>query len=498
MKRTSLPLPLLGAALLLPSAGLSADAAATTADQRPNFIFLVTDDQRWDALGVVQREMGERARFPWFETPNMDRIASEGVRFRNAFVTYSLCSPARAAFLTGQYNHQNGVINNYEPFPAKSITYAEILRRAGYGTAFIGKFHHGNQKGPRPGFAYNATFIGQGIYKDCPFEVDGKMVETKGWVDDVSMDFAIDYIRQEKDKPFCMWIGFKTPHAPALPPEQAKTLHKGETARVVSNMVTPAVFRLSKQDQKRKDMAEAALRDGTGVAANLNWFRCLKATDEAIGRLLTALDEMKLADNTVIVFTSDNGFYLGEHCLNDKRSAYDESLRIPMLVRYPARFPAGKVMDDLVLNTDIAPTFLDLAGLPVPDTMQGRSLAPLVEGRATDWRQSFLAEYFIDPEYPNTPTWVAVRNRSAKLVKYPGHDEWTELFDLSSDPYEIDNLAKEAGRRPLLDQMEAELESQIQLVSYHVPADVPNIAFDPTNENWRDPAKPGFLNEQEP
>ena len=478
--------------MFLPSAARAAGAEAAATD-RPNFIFLITDDQRWDALGVVQREMGERARFPWFETPHMDRIASEGVRFRNAFVTYSLCSPSRAAFLTGQYNHRNGVINQYSPFPAENVTYAEVLRRAGYDTAFIGKFHHGNSKGPRPGFDYNATFINQGIYRDCPFEVNGKMVETKGWVEDVSVDYAIEYLKEERDKPFCMWIGFKTPHAPSQPPEWTKDLYRGKTARVVPNMVTPPIFRLSKQDEKRKERAEAALRDGTGVAASLNYFRCLKATDEAIGRLLAALDEMKIADNTVLVFTSDNGFYLGEHCLNDKRSAYDESLRIPLLVRYPAKFPAGEVIDDLALNIDIAPTFLDLAGLPVPDTMQGRSLVPLAEGRATDWRQSFLAEYFLDPEYPNTPGWVAVRSGSAKLVKYPGHEEWTELFDLSADPYEINNLAGDAGRRPLLEEMEGELEKQIRLVNYHVPAHVPDIPFDPSNENWRDPSKPGFL-----
>lgn len=485
-------IPILCAGCLLSSAAIAASKDAAAGD-RPNFIFLVTDDQRWDALGVVQREMGERARFPWFETPNMDRLAAEGVRFRNAFVTYSLCSPSRAAFLTGQYNHRNGVINQYAPFPAENITYAEILRRAGYDTAFIGKFHHGNQKGPRPGFDYNATFINQGVYKDCPFEVDGKMVQTKGWVEDVSVDFAVDYLKQERDKPFCMWIGFKTPHAPSQPPERTESLYKGETARVVPNMVTPAVFRLSKQDEKRKQRAEAALRDGTGVEGSLKYFRCLKATDEAIGRLLAALDELKLADNTVVVFTSDNGFYLGEHCLNDKRSAYDESLRIPMLVRYPARFPAGEVIDDLALNIDIAPTFLDLAGLPVPDTMQGRSLVPLIEGRAADWRQSFLAEYFIDPEYPNTPPWVAVRSRSAKLVKYPGHDDWTELFELSADPYETNNLAEDDEHRPLREAMEGELATQMRLVDYRVPANVPDIAFDPNNENWRDPSKPGFL-----
>ena len=479
--------------MLCAAAAVLCGAARAGAAERPNFVFIVTDDQRWDALGVVQRELGNKARFPWFETPNLDRLANEGVRFRNAFVTYSLCSPARASFLTGQYNHQNGVYNNYSPFPARNTTYADILRKAGYGTAFIGKFHHGKQKGPRPGFEYNATFLDQGIYNDCPFEVNGEMVQTKGWVDDVSIDYAIDYLKNAKDKPVCLWIGFKSPHEPNIPPQRTQKLYAGKSSKVVPNMLEPAVFRHSSEDAERKRLAEAALREGGEIKPNLEWFRCIKAMDDAVGRLLKALDEMKLADNTVVVFTSDNGFYLGEHCLGDKRSAYDESLRIPMLVRYPERFPKGKVIDDMVLNIDIAPTFLDLAGVPVPPCMQGRSLAPLAEGKAGEWRESFLAEYFIDREYPNTPTWVAVRTPSAKLVKYPGHDEWTELFDLAADPYEINNLAKDPAHRSLLGDMESELSRQIQLVNYHVPVDAPTARFDPNNSTWRDPSSPNFF-----
>jgi arylsulfatase A-like enzyme len=483
----------IGGAAVCAAAAMMCGSVKAEPAARPNFVFIVTDDQRWDALGAVQREMGERARFPWFETPNLDRLANEGVRFRNAFVTYSLCSPARASFLTGQYNHQNGVINNYAPFPARNTTYAGILREAGYGTAFIGKFHHGKQKGPRPGFEYNATFLDQGIYNDCPFELNGQMVDTKGWVDDVSIDFAIDYLKKEKARPFCMWIGFKTPHEPTKPPPRTQKMFQGKTAKLVPNMLTPAIFRHSGEDAQRRELAKAALSDGGGVRANLEYFRCIKATDDAVGRLMKALDELDLADNTVLLFTSDNGFYLGEHCLGDKRSAYEESLRIPMLIRYPKRFPKGKVIDDMVLNIDIAPTFLDMAGLPVPSSMQGRSLAPLVEGRSDGWRESFLAEYFIDREYPNTPTWVAVRTPSTKLVKYPGHDEWTELFDLQTDPYETNNLAKDPARRSVLGDMEHELASQIQLVNYHVPVDAPSARFNPSDSTWRDPSSPNFL-----
>ncbi len=452
---------------------------AMAADERPNFIFIITDDQRWDALGVVQREQGERARFPWFQTPNMDRIAAQGVRFRNAFVTLSLCSPSRATFLTGTYNHVNGVIDNSTPFPETNVTYASLMRDAGYDTGFFGKFHHGKQKGPRPGFDYNASFIGQGVYRDCPFEVNGVMTPSKGWVEDVTIDHAIKFLNMERRKPFSMFIGFKTPHEPTLPPARAEKRFKDETARVVPNLTTPAVFRLSQQDAKRKKLAEAAVRDDRGVTVKLNWFRCLSAVDDGLGKLLDVLDKLKLSDNTVLVFTSDNGYYLGEHCLGDKRSAYEESLRIPMLVRYPKRFPQGVVRDEMVLNTDIAPTFLELAGIPVPAHMQGRSMVPLLTGTNTEWRKSFLAEYFLEREYPNTPTFLAVRTPSAKLVRYPGHDEWTELFDLSDDPYETRNLVLDPEHAPLLAELGAEMERLSKELAYRIPPQNEKADFDP-------------------
>lgn len=455
--------------------------AAMDAVGRPNFIFIVTDDQRWDALGVVQREQGQRARFPWFQTPNMDRIAEEGVRFRNAFVTTSLCSPSRAAFLTGTYNHVNGVLNNSTPFPTTAVTYASLMREAGYETGFFGKFHHGKQKGPRPGFDYNATFLGQGVYFDCPFEVNGVMTPTKGWVEDVTIDYAIQFLKMERQKPFSIFIGFKTPHEPTQPPSRAAKRFTGETAKVVPNLTTPAVFRLSDKDANRKCLAEEAISEGRGVEVKLNWFRCLSAVDDSLGKLLQTLDDLKLAENTVLVFTSDNGYYLGEHCLGDKRSAYEESLRIPMIVRYPKLFPKGLVRDEMVLNTDIAPTFLELAGIPGPGYMQGRSMVPLLTGRETEWRTSFLAEYFLEREYPNTPTWFGVRTPVSKLVKYPGHDEWTEMFDLSKDPYETKNLARDPGHAGMRAELEAELERLTKELGYRTPPHADKADFNPTD-----------------
>src|SRR5262245_61558964 len=208
--------------LAIASLWLLCSVPTIAAERKPNFLFVYTDDQRWDALGVVQREMGERGRYPWFQTPHMDRLAAEGVRFRNAFVTLSLCAPSRAAFLTGRYNHANGVANNHTPFPENNVTHASLLRAAGYKTAYIGKWHMGGQRGQRPGFDFSAALIGQGRYLDCPVEINGVSTPTKGFVDDNSTDYAISFMKEHKDKPFLVVVGFKACHGPTVPPERAK------------------------------------------------------------------------------------------------------------------------------------------------------------------------------------------------------------------------------------------------------------------------------------
>ncbi|MEI6536510.1 MAG: sulfatase-like hydrolase/transferase, partial [Verrucomicrobiaceae bacterium] len=369
--------------------------APLRADQRkPNFLFIYTDDQRWDAMGVVQREQGERARFPWFKTPNMDRLAAGGLRFRNAFVTMSLCAPSRAAFLTGRYNHLNGVTNNHTPFPLDSVTHATLLRAAGYKTAYIGKWHMGLQKGQRPGFDYSASFIGHGRYMDCPVEINGVSTPTKGWIDDVDTDFAIEFMKKNRDQPFSIVVGFKSPHSPRGGnnlPGRLRNLYTGETSRPTPNSGAHAIF--SKPDPVTGKYP-AGLADNN---IHLDYLRHVTGADENLGRLLDALDELGIADDTVVVYTSDNGYYLGEHSLGDKRSIYEESLRVPMLMRYPRLFGKGKVIDEMVLNIDLAPTFLDLAGVPASQEMQGVSWKALAAGeKPANWRQSFLAENFYE------------------------------------------------------------------------------------------------------
>jgi arylsulfatase A-like enzyme len=416
------------------------------AERRPNFLFVYTDDQRWDAMSVVQREQGDRARYPWFKTPHMDRIAAEGIRFRNAFVTLALCAPSRATFLTGRYNRLNGVIDNQTPLSETSVTHASLLRDAGYTTGYIGKWHMGMQRGQRPGFSYSASFVGQGKYFDSDFEINGVATPTKGWIDDVSTDFAIEFLKQNRAKPFSLVVGFKTPHVPLTPPERAKDRFAGEVWRTVPNMNVRAIYR---NPPGPKDVHP--LKRPT----NLAYFRCVSAIDDCVGRLLATLDELGLADDTVVIFTSDNGYYQGEHGLGDKRSAYEESIRIPLVVRYPKRFPKGKPIDEMVLNLDVAPTFLELAGLPARREFQGRSWVPLIAGKATAWRDAFFYEYYLEAAYPTTPTVLAVRTPTAKLITYPGREDWTELFDLKSDPYELKNLARDPAHAALLAEMTA-------------------------------------------
>lgn len=434
--------------------------AGQAAVRKPNFIFVIADDQRWDAMGVVQKEQGANARYPWFETPNMDRIATGGVRFRNAFITHSICSPGRAGFLTGRYSHKNGIMDNNTPFPVNSITHATLLRDAGYQTAYFGKWHMGSQKGKRPGFVHSASFIGQGKYMDCPMEINGAVTSTKGWVDDVSTHMAIDWLKQNATKPFSLVLGFKSPHnkrgGDSLP-ERLRNLYAGKQTRKTPNCEIAAVY--------HKPFSDREKQQGRGLSDNtthLDYLRHIKGIDENLGLLLDALDELKLTDDTVIVYTSDNGYFLGERGLGDKRALYEEGIRIPLIIRYPRLFPRGKVVDQLVINQDLAPTWLDLAGLPVHPQMQGCSFKDLAKGETPkNWRKSFLCYY--RKELGDTPTCRGIRTENAKLIIYPKNPEWTEVYDLKADPYELNRLPADG---PLARELHAELEKQIKAVEF--------------------------------
>jgi arylsulfatase A-like enzyme len=441
---------------------------------RPSFVVLIADDQRWDGLGVVQRELGEEARSPWIETPQLDRLADEGVRFRHAFVVTSLCSPARASLLTGRYPHEHGILDNRSEFPADLPTYASALRGAGYRTGYVGKWHMGVQAGPRPGFDYSASYTGQGRYFDATFELDGERTGTTGFIDDVATDFAIEFIRAA-DEPFLLVLGFKAPHGPRESPPRLRELYVDERMRPPRSAEHRPPFldqpayapdsagRIAAGGPERSRRVEESHREN---------FRLIAALDENLGRLREALRELGRDERTVIVFTSDNGYLIEEHGLGGKRFAYEESIRVPLLVHDPRLRDAlrGRALDELVLDIDLAPSLLSLAGEPIANEMQGRSWAPLLTSEAISWRDAFLYEYFFSPDF-RAPPILALRTASAKLIRYPGHPAWTEVFDLAADPYERRNLA--ASRPELRAELEHRLELEASAVDYRVPEHAP-------------------------
>ena len=424
---------------------------------RPNILFIYTDDQHWSAMGVVQKEQGEQARWPWLKTPNMDRLAADGVRFRNAFCINSLCSPSRATFLTGQYNYLNGVTGNGQDFPVTNVTCASLLTQGGYTTGYFGKWHMGEQRGKRPGFTTSTSFIGQGKYFDVPFEVDGVARPTKGWVDTVTTDFAIEFMRQNTNRPFFAMVGFKTPHDWREPrPDDGEAYATAtNTVPVNTNCVPPFI-----KDQSKRTKSVGAKVPFTPYERQ--YFQTLNGADYNLGRILDALDELGLSENTIVIYTKDNGSFFGEHGLTDKRYAYEDSLRLPLLLRYPKLGLKGKVMDQTVLNLDFAETVLDFAGVPIPSQMQGRSWKPLLTEAASDWRKSFYYEYFVDSMFPNISPVQALRTDTAKLIIYPGHEDWNELFDLQKDPFETNNLIKNPESADLLEKLKSEFLKEQQ------------------------------------
>lgn len=455
--------------LLLGLVGLLGPGASMpqgTEDPRPNILLIVSDDHAASVLG------GEG--HPVVETPHLDRLAKEGVLFEDSFTTTSLCSPGRASLLTGRYARAHGVITNADALPKRIPNLASLLGAAGYATGYVGKHHLGGSA-PHPDFAWRASFVGQGRYRDCAFVVNGGRRQTKGFVDEVSVGFASEFLRLERDAPFFLVVGLKAPHAPFEPKEHLRDAYAEAAMAWPENAASHAPF--PSKDEFRTRPFERRRSYSAGVPATWdpaptrgpqpegdflgeelrNYFRMVAGLDEDVGALLDVLEEQDLLENTVVVYTSDNGMHLGEHgLLLAKRSAYEESIRIPLLVRLPAGRAAGTRIAPPVLNVDLAPTLLELAGVDAEPSMQGRSWLPLLGG-STEWRDGFLYENYVDPAFPNTPELVAWRTPEAKLVLYTGFPEWTELFDLTTDPLERRNLARDPAHADLLAALGARL-----------------------------------------
>jgi arylsulfatase A-like enzyme len=430
-------------------AAMPAVAARAASTAPPNVIFLLTDDQRWDQLGC--------AGHPFVKTPNMDRIAKEGARFTNMFVTTSLCSPSRASFLTGRYAHAHGVMDNKTDIADAEIrrSYPALLQKAGYETAYVGKLHLGNHSQPHPGFDYWAVLPGQGRYIDPQININGEMKTLAGHSGKATTDLALEWLRKPRQKPFCLTLGFKEPHDPRTPPDHLKDLYRD--AKFEFPAVTADQVR-GKPKQVQARQKNLANRNLEAFSENRrNYLRCITAADEQIGRVLRYLDEAGLAENTIVAFAGDNGYFVGEFGLGDKRYAYDPSLRIPMLVLYPKAIKPGTIVDQMALNIDLCPTVLDFAGVKIPEAVHGSSWRPLLEGKPVQWRSSFLYEYSHEEPFP-PPTMKGIRTGRYKYLEYPGSENTPELYDLAQDPHEWNNLSDKETFRPLIEKLKAEME----------------------------------------
>lgn len=430
---------------------LAAPLAASAKTPRPNIVFLYTDDQRWDAMGC--------AGHPFLKTPHMDRLAREGALFENAFVTTPLCSPSRASFLTGRYAHAHGVRGNgpmYNELSHQLVTWPALLKKAGYETAYVGKWHMGNDDRPRPGFDRWVSFRGQGTYEDPALNIDGEQVKTQGYMTDILTGHAVEFLRRPHSRPFALCLGHKAVHGPFTPAPRHAGLYQSEALPERPNLKDSLEGKpaLKRPVEERKAPPPAR---GRNEALIRNQLRALMAVDESIGEVLRALEAGGRLDDTLVIFTSDNGYFWGEHGLGDKRWSYEESIRIPMLMRYPARIRAGTKIREEALNVDIAPTVLELAGAAPPAGLHGRSLVPAMSGRARRWRSSFLSEYFAEPNFPRAPSWQAVRTRRWKYTHYTELEGMDELYDLETDPYEMTNRIGDSSARDVLKRMRAEL-----------------------------------------
>ena len=464
-----------GAMLLMIFALVSTAQSDRQPQRPPNIIFILIDDLRWDDLGV--------AGHPFVKTPNIDRIANEGALFRNAFITAPLCSPSRASFLTGQYAHTHGITDNVDRSAAshKLITFPLLLQQSGYTTAFIGKWHMGNDDSPRPGFDRWVSFKGQGSYLDPEINEDGKDRKPRGYITDLLSGYAVEFIKRQHDKPYLVYLAHKAVHPEVMqhddgsinlaeaerfiPAERHRNLFTGEKIpRRASAMRAPT----GKPALERRldGLPPLGANTGTRDEAVLGRLRSLIAVEEGVGEILKALKDTDQLDNTVIVFTSDNGYFYGEHGLSvERRLAYEESIRMPLLIRYPKAIKAGTVRDEFALNIDLGPTLLELAGVSTPARIDGRSLVPLLKGAKTDWRKSFLIEYYSDRVFPRIRQmgYKAVRNERWKYIHYFELEGMDELYDLKADPYEMRNIIHNPGAAKTLEAMKQEMDRLMKL-----------------------------------
>jgi N-acetylglucosamine-6-sulfatase len=440
--------------------------AQKSRQQPMNIIFILSDDHRYDAMGFMNKIKG-------LQTPAMDRMANEGVHVKNAFVTTALCSPSRASILTGQYAHTHTVVDNDAPLPSNLTFFPQYMQKKGYQTSYFGKWHMGNTGDqPQPGFDHWESFQGQGVYYGVTLNINGKRTNysKETYTTDLLTDHAVEWLdKRNKQKPFFMYLSHKGVHAEFEPAKR----HEGKYANL--EIVTPPSMYLTATDSSRFFGTATPPSTKVNYADIPKWVRnqryswhgvdhmyhgeikfdefyrryleTLQAVDESIQRVMEYLEKNNLANNTMLVYMGDNGFSFGEHGLIDKRHAYEESMRVPLLVWAPGLAKPKSVMEQVVMNIDIAPTFLDLAGIAKPANMQGSSFAPLLRGENISWRDKAFYEYYWEAPYPSTPTIFAIRTDRYKYIYNHGTWDINELYDLQNDPYEMNNLIRDTSHR---------------------------------------------------
>lgn len=479
--------------------------AQETAESRPNIIFIFTDDHALQAISAYGSVINQ--------TPNIDRLADEGMIFRNSFCTNSICAPSRAVIQTGKHSHLNGVIDNREVFDSAQVTFPKLLRQGGYQTAMIGKWH---LKSEPVGFDFWKVLPGQGNYYNPDFRTPDGMERIEGYVTDIVTDVSLEWLEKGRDKtkPFMLMTQQKAPHRPWQPgpkylnmyddveiPEPSTLfddysnrasgapLQEMEIDRhmrfswdlkIVPEPSDSVGYKVWQRRMKRytpeqigawnaayepknKAFKEANLEGKELVRWKYqryikDYLRCIASVDDNIGRLLDYLDESGLAENTIVIYSSDQGFYLGEHGWFDKRWMYEESLHMPLVVKWPGVTNPGSVNTDMVQNIDFAETFLDMAGLNIPVEMQGKSLVPLLQGNTPeDWRESIYYHYYEYPGAHMVQRHNGVRTDRYKLINYYQLGE-KELFDLEADPKEMTSVYNDPEYAKIQTQLEQELE----------------------------------------
>lgn len=451
-------------------------------NRQPNILFIMSDDHASHAMSCYGSQINQ--------TPNIDRIADEGMRFDNCFCTNSICSPSRAAILTGKYNHLNGVKSIEDHLDGRQMTFPKLLQASGYQTAMIGKWHlgHGGDADPT-GFDYWNVLPGQGLYHNPTFIDQEGEKPYSGYVTDIITELSIDWLsRRDSNRPFMLMCHHKAPHRPWQPSAkyaqwyedveipEPETFH--DTYENRSQAAVEAKMRIDR-DMRESDVKGRPPEELSALEQKRwkyqryikDYLRCVASIDESVGRLLDYLEEEGIADNTIVIYTSDQGFFLGDHGWFDKRFMYEESLRMPFIVRYPRVIEAGSVTEVMALNIDFPVTFLDYAGVPIPAEMQGRSLRSIFEGSTPEgWRTSMYYRYWMHlDEHHNVYSHYGIRTERYKLIYYYAQalgttgsadenrePEW-ELFDLQLDPYEMNNVYKDPAYSETVVKLKEEL-----------------------------------------